>query len=33
MEQIIDTMPEQYLWSYRRFKTRPNNAPSPYVRK
>lgn len=33
MEKIIDTMPEQYLWSYRRFKTRPNNAPSPYVRK
>lgn len=32
MEKIIEIMPEQYLWSYRRFKTRPNNAPSPYVR-
>ena len=33
MEKIIEAMPEQYLWSYRRFKTRPDNAPSPYVRK
>jgi len=33
MEKIIEDMPEQYLWSYRRFKTRPDNAPSPYIRK
>lgn len=33
MEKIIETMPDQYLWSYRRFKTRPDNAPSPYIRK
>ncbi len=34
MNQEIETwireMPEQYLWSYRRFKTRPNNEPSLY---
>jgi len=23
-------MPDQYMWSYRRFKTRPNNEPSFY---
>jgi KDO2-lipid IV(A) lauroyltransferase len=33
MEKIIEAMPDQYLWSYRRFKTRPDNAPSPYIRK
>ena len=33
MENAIRKHPEQYLWSYRRFKTRPDNAPSPYVRK
>jgi lauroyl/myristoyl acyltransferase len=26
-------MPEQYMWTYRRFKTRPGNAPSFYGRK
>ena len=33
IEQMIREMPDQYLWSYRRFKTRPGGAPSPYVRK
>jgi len=30
IEQWVRTMPEQYMWSYRRFKTRPNNEPSLY---
>ena len=29
---IVD-MPDQYFWSYRRFKTQPDNAPSPYLKK
>jgi KDO2-lipid IV(A) lauroyltransferase len=33
MEQAIRETPEQYLWSYRRFKTRPDGAPSPYGKK
>jgi KDO2-lipid IV(A) lauroyltransferase len=33
MEEVIREAPEQYLWSYRRFKTRPGGAPSPYERK
>ncbi len=33
IEQAVRKTPEQYLWSYRRFKTRPNGAPSPYGRK
>jgi len=33
MERAIREHPDQYLWSYRRFKTRPDNAPSPYIRK
>jgi Kdo2-lipid IVA lauroyltransferase/acyltransferase len=30
IEQAIRKHPEQYLWQYRRFKTRPNNEPHPY---
>ncbi|HTP05101.1 MAG TPA: lysophospholipid acyltransferase family protein [Nitrospirota bacterium] len=30
VEKWVREMPEQYLWSYRRFKTRPNNEPSLY---
>jgi len=30
IEKWVREMPEQYLWSYRRFKTRPNNEPSLY---
>jgi len=31
IEQWVREMPEQYMWTYRRFKTRPNNEPSLYV--
>jgi Kdo2-lipid IVA lauroyltransferase/acyltransferase len=30
IEQWVRKMPDQYMWSYRRFKTRPNNEPSFY---
>lgn len=30
IEQEILKMPDQYLWSHRRFKTRPDNQPSVY---
>ena len=30
LEKEIEKMPEQYLWSHRRFKTRPGNMPSLY---
>jgi Kdo2-lipid IVA lauroyltransferase/acyltransferase len=30
IEQWVREMPEQYMWSYRRFKTRPNNESSLY---
>lgn len=30
IEKWVRAMPEQYMWSYRRFKTRPNNEPSLY---
>ena len=33
VEKWVREMPEQYLWSYRRFKTRPNNEPSLYDKK
>lgn len=32
IEQMILECPEQYLWSYRRFKTRPDGARSPYAK-
>lgn len=30
IERWVREMPEQYMWTYRRFKTRPNNEPSLY---
>jgi lauroyl/myristoyl acyltransferase len=34
MNQVLEAglrlMPEQYLWTFKLFKTRPDNAPSPY---
>jgi KDO2-lipid IV(A) lauroyltransferase len=30
IERAVRETPEQYLWSYRRFKTRPDGTPSPY---
>ncbi|MCL4745347.1 MAG: lipid A biosynthesis acyltransferase [Burkholderiaceae bacterium] len=30
IEQCVLEMPEQYLWSHRRFKTRPQGEPDPY---
>ena len=30
LEKEIEKMPEQYLWSHRRFKTRPDNLPPVY---
>lgn len=30
IEQCVREMPDQYMWSYRRFKTRPNDEPSLY---
>jgi KDO2-lipid IV(A) lauroyltransferase len=33
IEKWVRQMPEQYLWTYRRFKTRPNNEPSLYSKK
>jgi KDO2-lipid IV(A) lauroyltransferase len=30
IEAWVREMPEQYMWTYRRFKTRPNNEPSLY---
>lgn len=30
IEKWVREMPEQYMWTYRRFKTRPNNEPSLY---
>jgi KDO2-lipid IV(A) lauroyltransferase len=30
IEAWVREMPEQYMWSYRRFKTRPNDEPSLY---
>ena len=31
IEKGVAEMPEQYMWTYKRFKTRPPNAPSPYA--
>jgi Kdo2-lipid IVA lauroyltransferase/acyltransferase len=33
LEQGIRLAPEQYLWTFKLFKTRPNNEPSPYPQK
>jgi Kdo2-lipid IVA lauroyltransferase/acyltransferase len=33
LEQMIRRLPAQYQWSYRRFRIRPDGAPSPYHRK
>ena len=30
IEEGLRSMPEQYLWTFKLFKTRPGNAPSPY---
>jgi lipid A biosynthesis lauroyl/palmitoleoyl acyltransferase len=30
--EMIAAAPEQYLWTFRYFKTRPGGAPSPYLR-
>jgi KDO2-lipid IV(A) lauroyltransferase len=30
IEAWVREMPEQYMWSYRRFKTRPKGEPSLY---
>ncbi len=30
IEDVIRTMPEQYYWVHRRFKTRPEGEPRPY---
>lgn len=30
IESAVRTMPEQYYWVHRRFKTRPEGIPSPY---
>ena len=30
IEQCVLEMPAQYLWSHRRFKTRPPGQPDPY---
>ncbi|MEO9101623.1 MAG: lipid A biosynthesis acyltransferase [Burkholderiales bacterium] len=30
LESVVVTMPEQYYWVHKRFKTRPPGEPSPY---
>jgi KDO2-lipid IV(A) lauroyltransferase/lauroyl-KDO2-lipid IV(A) myristoyltransferase len=30
LEEGLRSMPEQYLWTFKLFKTRPGQAPSPY---
>ncbi len=32
LEEGIRLAPEQYLWTFKLFKTRPHGAPSPYAR-
>ncbi len=32
LEENIREIPEQYMWTFKLFKTRPDNAPSPYRR-
>lgn len=31
LEQMIGSAPEQYLWSFRIFQTRPDGVPNPYA--
>jgi Kdo2-lipid IVA lauroyltransferase/acyltransferase len=31
VKRLIELCPEQYHWTYRRFRHRPDGAPSPYV--
>ncbi len=33
IEEGVREMPEQYMWTYKRFKTRPDNLPSLYAAK
>lgn len=33
LEDGIRDMPEQYMWTLKLFKTRPDNAPAPYLHK
>lgn len=33
IEKAVHQSPDQYFWSYRRFKTRPGGVPSPYGKK
>lgn len=30
IEALIEAAPAQYLWSYKRFRRRPDNSPNPY---
>jgi KDO2-lipid IV(A) lauroyltransferase len=30
VEHLVRRLPEQYLWSYKRFRHRPHGAPNPY---
>jgi KDO2-lipid IV(A) lauroyltransferase len=30
VEEVVRTMPEQYYWVHRRFKTRPPGEEHPY---
>ncbi|MDO6749479.1 LpxL/LpxP family acyltransferase, partial [Gilvimarinus sp. 1_MG-2023] len=30
VEQVVAMAPEQYQWTYKRFKRQPDGAPSPY---
>ncbi|MEK6771312.1 MAG: lysophospholipid acyltransferase family protein [Pseudomonadota bacterium] len=32
LEQGLRDMPEQYMWTFKLFRTRPGGAPSPYAR-
>ncbi len=32
IEKGVSRMPDQYFWSYRRFKTQPDSAASPYLK-
>jgi KDO2-lipid IV(A) lauroyltransferase len=31
IESVVRTMPEQYYWVHRRFKTRPEGESTPYL--